>query len=596
MQKKIVFLVFLVTANIINGLCQSAGDKLFDNTTIHKIEFISESEPNLYQQLQSEVDIFFRPYHLVKMLFDGEALDSVGIRVKGNSSAEFSDQVPFKIDINEYVKGQSFNGLQKLNLGNSLDDDYRQRDRVAYELFRRSGVAAPRSAYAEVYINDVFINIYLLVEQIDKEFIEENFADLGNSLWKMGRNGEEPIYENDFSINSILSDDSEERLEKVNLENYFKFILINQIIIAADNYPDQNFYFYHSEKEDQVYFIPWDYNFSLSGSFVSDDLKLVPDGTAIFNNPEYEEFFLDIACEFSQYLFDEEYINSLVENNFSILQSNSQGAGVANPEEFKTYIHSLQSKLQLEQLPQLGASCNNFSYPYEIGDLVINEFVAKSDSLGGVQEPDGGTPDWIELYNNTNEDISLNRNYYLSDDIDFPKKWNFDSPVTIPAKGYQIIWADRDVHQQGVHSNFKIKKSGGDLILSFEDMTIIDQVSYEEQELNKGYARVPNGSGDFIIQDQTFMGNNELLSSYQTIRDNDDISIYPNPTNDVLHIKNSETILNIDVLSSVGQTVFSQEGHQSHIMLNHLPSGLYFINIQTSKNQRSLTFIKGSLP
>jgi len=584
-KKRIFFTLLALVMLSLQGFSQEKGDKIFDGTILHEIKFYSDTEPNLYELLQSEVNTFFRPYHLVKMVFDGEEVDSIGIRVKGFSSAQFSDQVPFKIDINEYVSEQTFDGEKKLNLGNSFADLYRQKDRVAYELFKRAGVAAPRSAYAEVYINDIFINMYLLVEQIDKTFIKENFADLGSSLTKKGPTGSKVIYGDNFNSNPILLVGSEDRLSKVNLESYFKFIIINHIIVAGDNYPDNNFYFYHSEKEDKVYFIPWDYNLSLGGALEESDLELVPDGAAIFANSEYKELFLDIACELSHYLLDEAYLDSLMDANYDIIQSNSQGATVDNPAPLKDFLQNVQSILANEQLPVAGAMCGSFSYPYEIGDLVINEFVAKSDSIGGVQEPDGGTPDWIELYNNTNQDIVLNRHFYLSDDVNFLKKWNFDTPVTIPANGYQIVWADRDVHQAGVHSNFKIEKSGGDLILTYEDLTVIDQVAYDEQELNMGYARIPNGTGDFVIQNHTFNSNNAETSSTSSINELANIAVYPNPTTGEFTLQVSEITaqtVNISLYSSDGRLLKTDNFQSADAYigdLNAFGSGIYFVEL-----------------
>jgi len=102
----------------------------------------------------------------------------------------------------------------------------------------------------------------------------------------------------------------------------------------------------------------------------------------------------------------------------------------------------------------------------------------------------------------------LGQRYYLSDDKDLLKKWHFAAHTIIPANDYLILWADRDIHQEGIHANFKLKSSAGDLFLTYEDLTVLDQVSYGRQELNLGYARTPNGTGDFRIQAPTFKANN----------------------------------------------------------------------------------------
>ena len=58
------------------------------------------------------------------------------------------------------------------------------------------------------------------------------------------------------------------------------------------------------------------------------------------------------------------------------------------------------------------------------GEIVINEFSADSDSLSGIADPDGGYPDWIELYNTTDAAIDLS-GIFLSDKEDELQKWQF---------------------------------------------------------------------------------------------------------------------------------------------------------------------------
>lgn len=70
--------------------------------------------------------------------------------------------------------------------------------------------------------------------------------------------------------------------------------------------------------------------------------------------------------------------------------------------------------------------------------LVINEIAC--NNLLGVQDADGNYPDWIELYNTTNEPIDLS-GYGLSDDADEPYKHTFPEGTTIAGKTYKMIYA-----------------------------------------------------------------------------------------------------------------------------------------------------------
>ncbi len=218
--------------------------------------------------------------------------------------------------------------------------------------------------------------------------------------------------------------------------------------------------------------------------------------------------------------------------------------------------------------------------------------MAKSDQ-NGVHEHNGGTPDWIELHNNTNADIVLSNKFYLSDDKTFLKKWHFEQDVTIPAKGYLILWADKDVHQTGIHTNFNLDADGGDLFMTFENMTNVQEIHYTKQALNKGYARIPNGTGNFIIQNHTFNANNEISLPIFTINsENNNISIYPNPSSGLFNIKDLDLSKKgtLVITNSLGKIV-STSSLSECINLENEPSGIYFISIKYEDKMNTFRLI-----
>ncbi len=134
------------------------------------------------------------------------------------------------------------------------------------------------------------------------------------------------------------------------------------------------------------------------------------------------------------------------------------------------------------------------------GDLVINEFMA--DNEAAVADQDGDYDDWIELYNNGTEDLNLD-GYYLSDDASDPSQWIFPD-TTITASGYLIVWADDDGDQEGLHANFKLSKSGETIVLSDNNLNLLDQVSFLQQKTDTTTGRFENGTGDFVFNASHF--------------------------------------------------------------------------------------------
>ena len=146
------------------------------------------------------------------------------------------------------------------------------------------------------------------------------------------------------------------------------------------------------------------------------------------------------------------------------------------------------------------------------GDLVINEIMASNDNIA--TDEYGEFDDWIEIYNKGQESISLS-GYYLSDDISNLTKYTFPDFILEPDE-YFIVWADDDEEDQGDynHATFKLSASGEELYFSDPNMNIIDNCLFGEQQTDLGFARVPNGIGNFLIQEPTFNFNNNQNSSY----------------------------------------------------------------------------------
>lgn len=67
--------------------------------------------------------------------------------------------------------------------------------------------------------------------------------------------------------------------------------------------------------------------------------------------------------------------------------------------------------------------------------------------------------DWIELYNNTSEDINV-AGMYLSDDTKNLYKYQIESNeklnTIIPANGYLVVWCDKLTPLTALHTPFKL--------------------------------------------------------------------------------------------------------------------------------------------
>jgi len=196
-------------------------------------------------------------------------------------------------------------------------------------------------------------------------------------------------------------------------------------------------------------------------------------------------------------------------------------------------------------------------HPLDDGDIVINEFLAENTETEADQ--DGEYDGWIELFNNTDNDVSL-WGFSLSNDADVPTMWEFPD-VTIEANGYLIVWADNDVDQDGLHASFELAAEGGTMLLSAPDETSLDFIESGEQTPDRSYGRYPNGTGEFALMIPSFgYENNEGILN--TGQEESELPIrfsllgnYPNPFNPSTTIS-----FNLNSHSRVRLAVFNNSG------------------------------------
>lgn len=71
-----------------------------------------------------------------------------------------------------------------------------------------------------------------------------------------------------------------------------------------------------------------------------------------------------------------------------------------------------------------------------------------------------------------------------------------------------------------------------------------------------------------------------------------DISLFPNPTNDQIHIRTTETIQSMQLLNSIGKVIHAVPSTTTTISVDNLTSGVYILAISTAKGIAYKQFVK----
>ncbi|MFT5821435.1 MAG: hypothetical protein ACI8ZM_002688 [Crocinitomix sp.] len=284
-------LSFATTFGQYNGL------EMFDESFVHEIRINFEQEDywdSLEYYFEQHLELGAeKKYMVASVEIDGNVIDSVGVREKGFYSNYGSDGLkePLKIDFNVYVPGTKYDGLKKLNLQNGFRDPTMMRDALSYKFMRDAGIAAPRSSYARVYLNDIYWGLYIVVEQIDDRFLKNWFENNDGDLFKCISNttmeweGTAAIsYQDDFELktNEELNnwDDFVHLIDKINtadefddsistalqMNNYLRVLAADVLMFNWDSHYDngRNFFVYYDSTASAFQWIPWDYNLGFS--------------------------------------------------------------------------------------------------------------------------------------------------------------------------------------------------------------------------------------------------------------------------------------------------------------------------------------------
>ena len=146
---------------------------LFDSGRVHTIEITMDDWDELIANATAE------EYRQCDITIDGEKIGTVGIRAKGNTSLSSvatlgSERYSFKIEFDQYAKGKTYHGLDKLSLNNLIQDATMMKDYLSYTLMGKMGVPSSLCSYAMVSVNGEAWGLYLAVEAVEDSFLDRN--------------------------------------------------------------------------------------------------------------------------------------------------------------------------------------------------------------------------------------------------------------------------------------------------------------------------------------------------------------------------------------------------------------------------------------
>lgn len=141
--------------------------------------------------------------------------------------------------------------------------------------------------------------------------------------------------------------------------------------------------------------------------------------------------------------------------------------------------------------------------------VIINEFASSNSSI--LQDSHGEFPDWIELYNSSNQAINLS-NYAISDDLNELRKWIFPD-LSIDAHSFLIVFASGNDDTSELHTNFKISQTGEALYLTNSNESIVSSMPAIYIPTDKSYGNITDASNHAGILNSPSPGSSNVTSN-----------------------------------------------------------------------------------
>lgn len=410
----------IVTISLLLTFAFKNMAELFTDSVVHElsIEFYDLDASNYHDTLFSawQQNSWYDSsiYLPAQIIFDGDTLDSVGIRYKGEYSMNGTKK-PFKLKFDEY-RAQKLDGVKKLNLQGAMEDTSQIHDKLCYDLFNWIGVPAPRASFTKVNVEGTYYGLMTAVEQIDKQFRKYNYEKTEGRVFKgfYGTFGEsyekddiatffEPknhkkapdfstlleIYDVvDTTQDSLLGAELRNRFE---MNTFIKHMAVDKATTSYDNFfcgAGANIYYFWDSVTSKFNTIPWDYNLSLiltatSPTFMDGVSTITPDTLAgngwgnRFHHKKIirEGIFADSANKagyfreighIANYYYEENRINTKLDSLHALIKDAVYLDSTVENSRFDAAFDTLRAYFSwqrnsiLTQLTQQGATPNNY--------------------------------------------------------------------------------------------------------------------------------------------------------------------------------------------------------------------------------------------
>lgn len=308
---------------------------------------------------------------------------NVGVKTKGFLGSINPLRPSIKVKWNEY-EDKDLYGVTHMTFNNNNQDPSALHQCLAYHLFNKAGIPAPRCNLARVHVNGQDMGIYTHLEPIKKPFLRRTFGDDSGSLFEGALSdflpGRAVTFERKTQkdrddldeIQALIDalDVEDDALfaslgEVLDLDAFFRFWVMETMTSHWDGYAGNtnNFYVYKNPETGLLVFLPHGTDGAFQGGGQGRVARVIFASSTItsrlINHPEGKRRFLETFKTLHDEVWDLEELLSLQERWASQVELPEGVYGADNfaqaSEELRIFLRSFSPALgavaELEDLP-----------------------------------------------------------------------------------------------------------------------------------------------------------------------------------------------------------------------------------------------------
>jgi len=356
------------------------------------IECDADDFEYMYENYNEEI------YIPIILVYNGNSWSDVRMRIRGDSSREYPKKsLKVIFDIDPFMTGQD-----ALNFNAEYQDISYLHSVLSSRIFNDAGIDCVNMEHVRLYLNGSFYGLYVLTDNMDKNFLEARDYDTSGNLYKATKDGScLSIFDNIFYHweekldNTPNRDDLAEliyslnHLNNTNFYNFLQtdfvyyqvtsFIALNMLLANGSTYY-HNYYLYNDANNTEKWFIfPWDLDrtFTTYSKWLSYHRS---SGSWTADNPLLErsiiadDVFFDIKNKITvlkNTIFNEDYLFPIIDSLCNVIEPSVLEDVTDNIPDIETWNTNIGQNMDFitDRYTYLTNQINNYPYSFKVHRL-----------------------------------------------------------------------------------------------------------------------------------------------------------------------------------------------------------------------------------